>query len=89
MPLTFAIRNGLSASASRFSAWCSGGVAHFGFRLEDAADIGGAIAAIRRAGGKVLESGEFYPGEPYVFFEDPDGRQVEVWYELSTPVDPR
>jgi hypothetical protein len=22
------------------------------------------------------------PGEPYVFFEDPDGYEVEVWYEL-------
>jgi hypothetical protein len=34
----------------------------------------------------VLESGEFCPGEPYVFFEDPDGSQVEVWYELPTRV---
>ena len=28
------------------------------------------------------------PGEPYVFFTDPDGYEVEIWYELPTPVDP-
>jgi hypothetical protein len=28
------------------------------------------------------------PGEPYVFFNDPDGYEVEIWYELRTPVDP-
>jgi hypothetical protein len=24
----------------------------------------------------------------YVFFTDPDGYQVEIWYELPTSVDP-
>ena len=65
-----------------------GGVAHFGFRLKRAADIGRAVAVIRAAGGKVREHGEFVPGEPYVFFNDPDGYEVEIWYELPTPVDP-
>jgi catechol 2,3-dioxygenase-like lactoylglutathione lyase family enzyme len=66
-----------------------GGVAHFGFRLKRAADIKRALAAIRAAGGKVREHGEFVPGEPYVFFRDPDGYEVEIWYELPTAVDPR
>lgn len=26
--------------------------------------------------------------EPYLFFEDPDGYEVEIWHELPTPVDP-
>ncbi len=65
-----------------------GGVAHFGFRLKRAADIGRAVAVIRAAGGKIREHGEFVPGEPYVFFNDPDGYEVEIWYELPTPVDP-
>jgi len=65
-----------------------GGVAHFGFRLARAADIERALAAIRAAGGKILDQGEFAPGEPYVFFHDPDGYEVEIWYELPTPVDP-
>ena len=66
----------------------AGGVAHFGFRLMRAADIERARRAIRAAGGTIRETGEFVPGEPYVFFRDPDGYEVEIWYELPTPVDP-
>jgi catechol 2,3-dioxygenase-like lactoylglutathione lyase family enzyme len=65
------------------------GVAHFGFRLCRPGDITQALAAIRAAGGAIREHGEFVPGEPYVFFRDPDGYEVEVWYELPTRVDPR
>jgi catechol 2,3-dioxygenase-like lactoylglutathione lyase family enzyme len=66
----------------------SGGIAHFGFRLVDPDDIDAAVEAIQRAGGRVLSRGEFCPGEPYVFFEDPDGYEVELWHELPTSVDP-
>ena len=66
----------------------SGGIAHFGFRLKKQTDIKAAIAAVKKAGGKIRESGDFCPGEPYVFFSDPDGYEVEIWYELPTPVDP-
>lgn len=62
----------------------SGGIKHFGFRLVDPRDIDRAATAIERAGGKLLHRGEFCPGEPYVFFTDPDGYEVEVWYELPT-----
>jgi catechol 2,3-dioxygenase-like lactoylglutathione lyase family enzyme len=62
----------------------SGGIKHFGFRLTDARDIDRAVKAIERAGGKILHRGEFCPGEPYVFFTDPDGYEVEVWYEIPT-----
>jgi catechol 2,3-dioxygenase-like lactoylglutathione lyase family enzyme len=65
-----------------------GGIAHFGFRLQKPKDIDRALAAIRAAGGKVQEHGEFVPGEPYVFFLDPDGYEVEIWYEMPTPLDP-
>ena len=66
-----------------------GGVAHFGFRLKRAADISRAIEAVRAAGGRIKSHGEFVPGEPYVFAEDPDGYEVELWYELPTRFDPR
>jgi len=66
----------------------AGGVVHFGFRLTRAADIERARAAVRAAGGTIRESGEFVPGEPYLFFKDPDGYDLEIWYELPTPVDP-
>ena len=65
-----------------------GGVAHFGFRLVEAEDIDLALRAVKAAGGEVLSHGEFCHGEPYLFFRDPDGYEVEVWYELPTPVDP-
>jgi catechol 2,3-dioxygenase-like lactoylglutathione lyase family enzyme len=67
----------------------SGGIAHFGFRLTRPSDLGAALKAIKAAGGTIRSHGEFVPGEPYVFFSDPDGYEVEIWYEIPTPVDPK
>jgi catechol 2,3-dioxygenase-like lactoylglutathione lyase family enzyme len=67
----------------------TGGIAHFGFRLRRASDIDVAVRAVIAAGGRVLKQGEFVPGEPYVFFEDLDGYEVEIWYEIPTRLDPR
>ena len=66
----------------------SGSIAHFGFRLVSPDDIGAAVSAVERAGGTVLDQGEFCPGEPYLFFRDLDGYEVEIWHKLPTPVDP-
>ncbi len=66
---------------NKLAGKAGGGIMHFGFRLVNAGDIGKAIEAINTAGGQVKESGEFVPGEPYVFFNDPDGYEVEIWYE--------
>lgn len=62
----------------------TGGIAHFGFRLILATDIDEMAACITSAGGQITERGEFVPGEPYIFFTDPDGYLVEVWFELSS-----
>ena len=74
---------------ARGRAGSGGGIAHFGFRLKRAADIDRARRAIAAAGGTITDTGEFVPGEPYVFFRDPDGCVVEIWYEIPTSVDPR
>jgi len=66
-----------------------GGVAHFGFRLADARDIDAAARAVEKAGGRILDKGEFCPGEPYLFFKDLDGYDVEIAFEVPTPVDPK
>jgi catechol 2,3-dioxygenase-like lactoylglutathione lyase family enzyme len=66
-----------------------GGIAHFGFRLQRAADIDRAKAAVVAAGGTIRESGAFVPGEPYLFCTDPDGYEVEIWFERPTAVDPK
>ena len=70
------------------TAGTPGGIAHFGFRLVDPDDIDAAATAVERAGGTVRRRGEFCPGEPYVFASDPDGYELEIWYEPQTPVDP-
>lgn len=81
-------RDVLVFECRRSRAGRAGGVVHFGFRLQRPGDIARAVRAILGAGGKVLDQGEFIPGEPYVFFKDPDGYDVEIWYELPTPLDP-
>jgi len=58
-----------------------GGIDHFGFRLTDPADIDDAVRVARAAGAKILRHGEFEPGLPYLFLEDPDGYTIEIWYE--------
>jgi catechol 2,3-dioxygenase-like lactoylglutathione lyase family enzyme len=65
------------------------GVLHFGFRLVRPADVSQALDEVRAAGGTIVETGEFVPGEPYLFAKDPDGNLFEIWYELPTKADPR
>jgi catechol 2,3-dioxygenase-like lactoylglutathione lyase family enzyme len=60
----------------------TGGIAHFGFRFRKATDIDEMARRIRSAGGTIIDQGEFVPGEPYIFLKDPDGYEVEIWYEL-------
>jgi catechol 2,3-dioxygenase-like lactoylglutathione lyase family enzyme len=54
---------------------------HIGFRLVEPIAKDELVAAVEAAGGSVVESGEFGPGMPYVFALDPDGHQVELWFE--------
>jgi catechol 2,3-dioxygenase-like lactoylglutathione lyase family enzyme len=58
-----------------------GGIIHFGFRLVRPGDIDAAVAAVERAGGSVSSRGEFAPGCPYACVRDPDGYEIEIWYE--------
>ena len=59
----------------------SGGIAHFGFRLVDAADIDLAVREVEAAGGRLLRRGEFGPGLPFAYVADPDGYEIEIWFE--------
>ena len=68
----------------------TGGLAHFGFRLRKAENMEVMYQKVLNAGGKVIDKGEFVPGSPYVFFKDPDGYTIEIWYErLPAPADNR
>jgi hypothetical protein len=66
-----------------------GGIEHFGLRLKRPQDVDLAAELVRKAGGKILDKGEFCPGEPYLYCSDLDGYVVEIWYELPTPIDPK
>jgi len=58
-----------------------GGISHFGFRLTDPNDIDAAVAEAEKVGARILRRGEFGPGLPYVYIADPDGYEIEIWYE--------
>ena len=58
-----------------------GGIHHFGFRLTSPEDAELAAREATRVGGRVLRQGEHCPGEPFVYVEDPDGYEIEIWYE--------
>jgi catechol 2,3-dioxygenase-like lactoylglutathione lyase family enzyme len=60
----------------------TGGILHFGFRLREPGHISEMIRRVNEAGGEILTQGEFVPGSPYVFFKDPDGYEIEIWYEM-------
>jgi catechol 2,3-dioxygenase-like lactoylglutathione lyase family enzyme len=62
-------------------AGVAGGIIHFGFRLTRPEDIGAAVDAVLEAGGSVTSRGEFGPGLPYAFVRDPDGYEIEIWFE--------
>jgi catechol 2,3-dioxygenase-like lactoylglutathione lyase family enzyme len=59
----------------------SGGIAHFGFRLTEPEDIEAAVTEVKRAGGKLIRRGEFAPGLPFAYVNDPDGYEIEIWFE--------
>ena len=63
------------------NAGMSGGIIHFGFRLTRPGDIDAAVGAVIAAGGTIVSRGEFGPGLPYAFVRDPDGYEIEIWYE--------
>ena len=59
-------------------AGVNGGVAHFGFRLSDTAEIDAAIVEIEAAGGRLIQRGEHAPGVTFAYVEDPDGYVIEL-----------
>lgn len=59
----------------------AGGIIHFGFRLTRPEDIDAAVAEVEKAGGTITSRGEFAPGFPFADARDPDGYEIEIWYE--------
>ena len=63
------------------AAGVAGGISHFGFRLRRPEDIDLAVQEVLAAGGRLLRRGEFAPGYPYAYVADPDGYEIEIWFE--------
>jgi catechol 2,3-dioxygenase-like lactoylglutathione lyase family enzyme len=63
----------------------AGGALHFGFRLTGPEAIDAALGAVEAAGGRLKERGDFGPGQPFAYVEDPDGYEIELWYEDTPP----
>jgi catechol 2,3-dioxygenase-like lactoylglutathione lyase family enzyme len=58
-----------------------GGVSHFGFRLTEPGDMDAAVRDVVKAGGRLLRRGEFSDGFPFAYVADPDGYEIEIWFE--------
>ncbi|HSG89128.1 MAG TPA: VOC family protein [Pseudomonadales bacterium] len=58
-----------------------GGVDHFGFRLRRPEDMDIALATARALGARILRHGEHGPGLPFLYLLDPDGYEIEFWFE--------
>jgi catechol 2,3-dioxygenase-like lactoylglutathione lyase family enzyme len=58
-----------------------GAIRHIGFRLVDPTDIDQAVDVALAAGGRLHRRGDFAPDCPYAFVYDPDGIEIEIWYE--------
>jgi catechol 2,3-dioxygenase-like lactoylglutathione lyase family enzyme len=63
-----------------------GGIGHFGFRLAHPDDIDAVVAGALAAGATLLRRGEFAPGLPFAHVADPDGYEIELWFEPA-PLD--
>lgn len=78
----------LNASGDQARAGDLGGVAHFGFHVEDIPDFEHALVQAVKAGGQVLERGfrstVDCPNEPWAFVQDPDGYLVEIYSPSAT-----
>jgi catechol 2,3-dioxygenase-like lactoylglutathione lyase family enzyme len=59
-----------------------GGFAHFGFRLREPIENEQVMAMVNRLGGKVIEQGGAQDkGRLYTIAHDPDGYEVEIFWE--------
>lgn len=55
-----------------------GGVDHFGFPLDDPAEIDEAIREVEAAGGRLIERTTLAGGLPTAFVADPDGYRIQI-----------
>src|SRR5688572_26549586 len=62
------------------------GITHLGFRLVRPEDIDVVVQQVLDAGGHLHRRGEFGPGLPFAYVHDPDGYEIELWFEPTEPL---
>jgi metallothiol transferase len=55
-----------------------GGIAHFGFALDESESLDTAVKEVEKHGGKLFKRGEHSPGHFFAYFTDPDGYCFEL-----------
>ena len=68
----------LHQSCNDETTGASAGILHFGFQLQNKADLEDAISQVVAAGGTLKKRGEFTPGMPFAYVSDPDGYEIEL-----------
>ena len=66
-------------------AGAEGGLMHFGLRLTAPEMLEGLLERALAAGATLRERGDFGGGQPFAFVTDPDGYEIELWYEKTEP----
>jgi catechol 2,3-dioxygenase-like lactoylglutathione lyase family enzyme len=61
-----------------------GGLIHFGLRLVHPSALDALLERVLAAGGTIKEHGDFGDNQPFAFVLDPEGYEIEIWYE-NTP----
>jgi catechol 2,3-dioxygenase-like lactoylglutathione lyase family enzyme len=65
-------------ASQREHAGQGGGIDHFGFKLENDADMDAAVAEVLRAGGTLVRRSQPGEGRVYAYVRDPDGYVIEL-----------
>jgi catechol 2,3-dioxygenase-like lactoylglutathione lyase family enzyme len=63
----------------------SGGIIHFGFRLTSPEALEAVLSKAVAAGAEITDRGDFGGSQVFAFIRDPNGYEIELWYEHTAP----
>ena len=60
-----------------------GGVSHFGFRLTSPDALDELVSKAVASGATLIERGDFGDNQVFAFIRDPNGYDIELWFERT------